>query len=156
MLNPNRQANTETAGAIRRAPVWTGVFFSILLCLYLAHLALDGLPMSIPRSADASQAQASLANFHPSHGPLQDPDTHRIPTAHFSGLTTAPASIAIIARGLFSLPVDTETTDAESAMAMLAKPSLYTPSYIDRASWRPIAARRVSIPLYLYHQSLLC
>jgi hypothetical protein len=151
-MNSPRYVNIGKPNGSHFASVGMRVLFPILLCL--SCLVLHSLLFSILYGGDGSQGQPSPAMFDPlgNHGQ----NTPFLPTALFSRLTTVTEPMAIMAQGLFSLPADTETNDTEPVMAKLAKPFLFILSCIAWASRRPIAARQVPIPLYLYYQSLLC
>ena len=151
-MNSTRNINIGKPSGSHLASVGMRVLFPILLGL--ACLVFHSPLFSIGYGGDGSQGQPSPAMVDPldSHGQ----NTHFLPTALFSRLTTLTGPIAIMAQGLFSSPADTETNDTELGMAKLAKPFLFILSCIAWASWRPIADRRVPIPLYLYYQSLLC
>ena len=151
-MNFPRHVNMTMPGACRRVPVSTHLLLTTLL--YLFCLLFNPIILSILHAGEGRQPQSPPALSDPTDRNLQN--THFIPSACLSGPATLTDSIASVVQGLFLLPADSETTDTESEMARLTNPFLLIPSFIARTSRRPVAARQLSSPLYLYYQSLLC
>ena len=153
-MNSTRHAGMRTYGCGRWGPVYMYVFLPVTLyfiCLVF-HIWLFSTP---PPKVGCDSLNSSI-RFDSTVITIPGTNIHRIPCAICSGFIQMPAPGAVMALGLFSMPVDTETMDTESAVAKLAKPVFFVLSCLTRGLWHPTAARHVSTPLYLFHQSMLC
>lgn len=153
-MNPTRQSGRETVGCGRWGPVGWVVFFpaTIVLIWLISHLFL---PLT-PPSKSGCNALTAFTRFDTTVITIQDSVIHHHPCVHCSGSMRIPATAAIVTHGRFRMPADTESADAESTAVELAKPIFLDLACITRALCQSSAALRVSIPLYLAYQSLLC
>ena len=153
-MHPIRHADINAYGCGRWGPWLRCVLFPValfLLCLILHHSVL-----SPPASTGGWHTPTSFARLDSTATPIYGSGNHHTPCAHCSGSMHIPKPLTVLTHTLFAMPADTETTDSESTVGKPAKPIFFMLSCIRRASWTSTAVRPSSIPLYLFHQSLLC
>jgi hypothetical protein len=149
-MHSTRHARPQMPGGSRCAAVWFCALLTILLCL--PSIFFPGCPAVLDSQGQTSAVRRDSI----SRAMDTDEDSHRVQASLASPLATPPSRMALMVQGLFSLPADTESTDTETALSKLSHPVILASFCFTRAKWQPTTIRRVSTPIYLYHQSLLC
>ncbi len=153
IVNPTRYTRMRTQGRARWGPVNAYACLSLILSLFLfVCISLCSAPhpktnvsgLSLFTGVDS----ATLTN--------PNTITHHTPCTRCPRLAQIPGTTVMFARDLFAIAADTEANDFESIGLRAANPICFSPSCIAWAAWALTAARPMTVPLYLFHQSMLC
>lgn len=153
-MHPIPHAGMKTYGCGRWGPRVRCVLFPValfLLCLIYYHSVLLS-----PVLTAGQHPASSFARLDSKASPIYARVHHHTPCAHCADSARIPRQVAILTPTRFAIPVDTEPTDSESAVGKLTKPIFLILSCISRSAWQSTDVRCLFIPLYLFHQSMLC